>query len=244
MGIVHVQRVGSAVSTAAATTLSIVVPAGGVGLGSKLLVAFLTNSDNSDALPTCADSKGNAYATDHDAFHPTNGNKRLTCFSANITTALVNGDTITVTSPSLNRRAMDAREVSGLGQSMDRKASADSAAAPSATPSSGATAVRQYAHEFLWGVVAWGNALTDTAMVAGAGYLDAQTAEAGTGGTWRELATEYQIVAVAGTDLANGTLAGNRGWIAAVLTYPDAADVPKSNAETSVADLANLVTVS
>lgn len=243
MAVAFVKKVGQAVSIASGTTLQVVVPVAGCAQGNKLLVAFLTNSDNTDAIPTCTDNKGNVYTPDLDAFHPTNGNKRLTCFSSNLAIALVSGDTITVTSPSLNRRGMDVREASGLGPALDQQKVANSGGAPTATPSSGASPQRQYAHEFLWGVCAWGGAVTGDLLTAGAGYLDANTVEAGTGATWRMVATEYEIVAVTGTDSANGTLPGNRGWIMAVLTYPDAADVPKTAAQSVIADLTDIVTV-
>src|SRR4051794_35287255 len=89
-----VKNIGVAHSTGTAVlSLSITVPTGGVAVGNKILVHG-TIAANRTA--TVADSKGNTYTVRADVANASN-NTNLFLADSQVTTALVAGDTITVT---------------------------------------------------------------------------------------------------------------------------------------------------
>lgn len=110
---IHVQTIGSNTAKLAGTTLAITVPAGGVPAGHTLIVRVAT--DYSAGAPTVADSRGNVYTRDRTA--PNSGNTmRASIFSCPVTTALQEGDNITVTSASVTARSIAADEFANVLQ--------------------------------------------------------------------------------------------------------------------------------
>src|SRR4029079_8284092 len=104
---------------------------------------------------SCVDTKGNSYTVDTDVMNGTSGSGdgvRTVILSAPITTALVSGNTITVTHPSVSARAVSVNEFSGLISSgrLDRFASATGS---SASPSSGTTVSTLQPIELILGAV-------------------------------------------------------------------------------------------
>lgn len=92
-----IQLIGSATAITSGTTLVITVPTGGVPIGHTLFVR--TAGDHTSAGATMADSRGNTYTRDRSAANA-GTTMRASLFSCPITTALQEGDTITVTWPS------------------------------------------------------------------------------------------------------------------------------------------------
>src|SRR5437763_658619 len=96
------------------------------------------------------DSKGNTYSLAADITNVSN--VRTVILAAHNVTALVSGDTITVTHPSASVRALSANEFSGLSptSALDQT---HTATGSSTAPSSGATAATSEAAELLLGAM-------------------------------------------------------------------------------------------
>jgi hypothetical protein len=96
-----------------------------VGAGNRVIVSFAFNPASGTV--SCSDSGGNSYAIDKDI---TNGSGttgvRTVIASAHVTTALISGNTITCTHPSVTARALSANEFSGVAatSAIDKSASA------------------------------------------------------------------------------------------------------------------------
>lgn len=97
---------------ASATTLVITVPAGGVPAGHTLIVR--SASDFISSGPTIADSRSNTYTSVRSAAG-TGSSMRASIYSCQVSTALLAGDTITLTwSSALTNRAAVIDEFQGL----------------------------------------------------------------------------------------------------------------------------------
>ena len=102
-GIAFVQSLGTNASQSSGTSIAVTLTAA-VAAGDTVIVTFAM--DPATGTVTCADTKGNTYTADADV---TNGSGtsgvRTIVFSAPVTTALVSGNTITVTHPTATARA-------------------------------------------------------------------------------------------------------------------------------------------
>ncbi len=107
--------VGQTNSTATGTTLTVTVPAAGVAAGNTVLVSFAMDPVSGTVSGT--DSRGNTYTDDSDIMNGTSGSGtgvRTVVLSAPVTTALVSGDTITITFPSVGSKAASIFSVNDL----------------------------------------------------------------------------------------------------------------------------------
>lgn len=212
MAIVFVKRVGEFASGVNGTTLTVTVPAGGVAKGHRLLIGICTSNADTDGAFTASDTKGNTYVVDQDPL--TAVGRRTVAMSALVTTALVSGDVITVTQPATDtQRGCDVLEFSGLGPK--DVGTADSG--NNGTPSSGATATRSKPNSLIFGVCGWNSSAGTDAFTAGTNFTGANTVNAGSATTWRNLGTEYRIVSAVGTDAATGTIPSNQWHMLAVV---------------------------
>jgi len=218
--ITWVQNVGSSGNPTTGTSISITVPAGGVVAGDTLIVSFAM--DPASGAVSCTDAKGNAYgaAVDFANGSGTSG-VRTVVFSARIVTALVAGDTITVSHPSAAAKAVSINEFSGVGfvdQTMTATGNSNS-------PSSGSTATTSQANELLFGTIGV-ETKKDDPFVAGAGYALLPNAGSGTTGTpdtHISVEPEFRKVTVTGSYLADGSSApSSHNWAAAIVTFPAA----------------------
>lgn len=241
MAIAFVGRVGQNLAVAAGTTLAVTVGVGGVAQGTKVIVVYEDNDNGTGNPPTCVDSKGNAYTLDADVQMSPNGNKRISFFSALLTVALVNLDTITVTCQNSNaRRLMDVLNASGLGTAKDRVTSR--IVSTNATPSTNPTEQRRFANEFLVAACAWAvNPPGPETWTAGAGFLAANLVAAEAATTNNYLGTEYQIMSAVGTEAGTGTLFAARGWIMVMVGYCEAGVSFGQQPTTTVAEFADIV---
>ena len=107
-----VGHVGTASTKTTGTTLSLIVPAGGIPAGRTLIVKVAHAYTVSG--PTVSDSKGNVYTRDRTA--PNGGTTmRASIFSAPINAALEPGDTILLTTPvAIDAKSMSIDQFSGI----------------------------------------------------------------------------------------------------------------------------------
>lgn len=213
-----IKNIGTVTSTSTGTTTAITVPVSGVAAGNRVFV--LLGMNPSTGTVTCNDSGGNSYAVDRDVANGSGtSGVRTVILSAQVATALVSGNTITCTHPSVTARALSANEFSGLATTaaVDKIASATG---NNAAPSSGATSTTTQASELLIGAIGVEGPTTET-FTAAANYT--AIGRAGTsGGTSANNITmnpEYRIVSAAGAYSASGTLSASRKWATAIVTY-------------------------
>src|SRR5436309_1731640 len=214
--IAFVKNVGINESSTTGTSLSVTVPAGGVVFGHTLLVSFAI--DPAAGAVSCADSKGNSYSKVMD-FANGSGTTgvRTVVFSARVVTALVFGNTITVTHPSVRSRALSINEFSGLGY-VDKT---QTGAGNSVTPTTAATATTSQASELLLGSIGV-ETKKDDPFAAGAGYTALPNIGTGVSGNpdWNvAIDPEYRIVAATGSYLANGSINPARNCAATIVTF-------------------------
>ena len=112
--ITKVKDVGTSTVTSSGSTITVVVPAGGVAASNSIIVTFAM-SDVSGTPMSCSDTQGNSYTADIDQRNV--NNVRIVIFSAHNVTALSSGDFITVTHPNTGDRNMYVGEFSGLAAS-------------------------------------------------------------------------------------------------------------------------------
>ena len=135
-----VKTIGTTSSTTTGTSLAITVPASGVAAGNRAIVTIALNP--STGTVACSDTGGNSYAVDRNVANGSGtAGVRSVILSAQVATALVSGNTITCTHPSVTARALSANEFSGLATTatLDKVASATG---NNTAPSSGATTTR------------------------------------------------------------------------------------------------------
>jgi cysteine-rich repeat protein len=187
-----------------------------VAAGNRLLVTFAM--DPASGTVSCADTRGNVYAIDADV---TNGSGtsgvRAVVLSAPVATALVGGDVITITHPSLDARAMSVSEFSGLG-ARDRSATATG---NGTAASAGPTAATAHPAELVLGAVGAETKKSEP-LAPGAGFTALAGSSTGNNGSTTSnmsIDEEYRVVNATGTFTADGTLAQPRNWAMAVVTY-------------------------
>src|SRR5437773_261595 len=203
-GIAFVKNIGTNASATTDTTIAVTVPAAGVAAGDSVILT-LAMADASGGV-TATDSKGNTYSLVADITNASN--VRTVILAAHNVTALVSGDTITVTHPSASVRALSANEFSGLSptSALDQT---HTATGSSTAPSSGATAATTEAAELLLGAMGVGGTISDTftpgasytaltrAGITGIGFRGAQSASSGSSSSATSLAISRPAATVA-----------------------------------------------
>jgi hypothetical protein len=133
MAVALIGNVGIAEPKSTSTTVVVTVGAGGVAVGTFLL-ARATSSASSGGLMSIADSKTNTWTVNTSGL---SWNPELLVAYTIVTNALVNGDTITVTTTSSGARAMSVDAFSGVSTTVNNDPSVASGNNLSA-PDSGA----------------------------------------------------------------------------------------------------------
>src|SRR5438094_3764803 len=171
-----VKNIGTNASATTGTTIAVTVPAAGVATGDSVILT-LAMADASPGV-TATDSKGNTYSLAADITNASN--VRTVILAAHNVTALVSGDTITVTHPTPSARALSPNELSGLSPSSARD-QMHTATGSSTAPSSGATAAAtSEAAELLLGAMGVAGPISDT-FTAGTNYTSPTRGGTGTG---------------------------------------------------------------
>src|SRR5437867_3163720 len=233
--IAFVKNIGRNSSTTTDTTIAVTVPAAGVATGDSVILT-LAMADASGGV-TATDSKGNTYSLAADITNASN--VRTVILAAHNVTALVSGDTITVTHPSASVRALSANEFSGLSptSALDQM---HTATGSSTAPSSGATAAAtSEAAELLLGAMGVAGPISDTFTAGtnytaltragtGIGFRGAQSASSGSSSSATSLAISRPAGTVANdvmvasitsrTGSGTPTIAAPSGWTSIVST--------------------------
>lgn len=177
-------------------------------------------SDYSAALPSATDSKANAYTLDKTVTDPANG-IRVSILSGRITTALVAGDTITVSlGATTARRAVTADVFAGILHPIvvDRSATASGS---SATPAVSLSTVN--ADDVLVAAVGVAgpssDGFTEDTAHSWSALTAAGTTGAGSPSQDRTIRSVWRSVGAPRTFTYTPTLAPSRAWAAAVVSY-------------------------
>src|SRR5438132_986143 len=194
--IAFVKNIGTNSSATTDTTIAVTVPAAGVATGDSVILT-LAMADASGGV-TATDSKGNTYSLAADITNASN--VRTVILAAHNVTALVSGDTITVTHPSASVRALSANEFSGLSPTSALEQT-HTATGSSTAPSSGATAATTEAAELLLGAIGVAGPISDT-FTAGTNYTAPALTRAGTGIGFRGAASASSGSSSSATSLA------------------------------------------
>ncbi len=139
-----VKEIGT--SSCGGTSSVITVPAGGVAAGNTVIVRLVVRS-SALGVVSASDSKGSTYSNDLDF---TGTTMRVVVFSASIDTALVPGNTITVSHPTGESTGAVASEFSGVAAS-NRVDTSGIGTADSTNPAASVTTV--HPRDLLVGVV-------------------------------------------------------------------------------------------
>jgi len=221
MAIAFVQNVGAVGASASGTTLQLTIAglAAAVAVGNRVVVSAIGGG----AAPTsCADSQSNAYSLD--ASGP-NVDPRVAFLSAPITTALNNGDTITVTyAASTASRAFRVTEYSGIQASTPFDRSASSSGSAGTAADSTATATLSQADELVVGAVGHVSTVGSFAFETLSPAWNHLGSIASTG-TVRTIQPGYRIVSATTAVACKATWTTSRNWAALVGTYRAAAAV-------------------
>ena len=222
--IAFVKNIGTA-NSGTTTTTSVAVPAAGVAAGNSIILTFA--SADAGTTYSATDSAGNTYAVNIQGAKA--GIVRTVILSAHNVQALVSGNTITVTHPSLPgtaKRGLSADEFSGLAKTgtFDQSQTGFNSGAATTAADSGATATTTQAAELLMGAIGDDGPLNDgfTAGDNGQGgtYTVNASSRAGAGGSGAfTINPEYEIVAAVNAYHAKGTLGASRNWAANIATY-------------------------
>ncbi len=213
----YVKNVGTSNSKVANTSLSVTVPAAGVAKGNLLVISFAI--DGVAGAISASDSRGNSYATAANASYasPGTGNVRTVILYSTVSTALVNGDTITVTYPSRTAKAMTVDEYSGVN-TLDVISVATGI---TTTPSTGNVTTTDN-NELLVAAFGVEGDITEI-FTAGGSFSASPPPESGTTGstaaTNATIDPAYQIVSSAGTYAATATLSVSTDCARALATF-------------------------
>jgi prepilin-type N-terminal cleavage/methylation domain-containing protein len=210
-----VRNLGQASCTSGGT-MTITVPAAGVAAGDSVIVRLMQRGVSGGAVGA-SDSRGNTYSADVDAI---NIDQREVLFRSYMTTALVGGDTITVTFPSASTsEGVVADDFTGLTPPWASGAldATGTGGGNSSTPSASATTSN--GKDLLIGGVSNASNLSGT-QPSGWTALTNQTPSCGGGASGN--ATNlggYAVVSSPGTYAYNPTLSSNARWADGIAAY-------------------------
>ena len=212
-----VQTIGTATAQTSGTTLSITVPVGGVPIGHTLIVRTLSDFMNNG--PTITDSRSNAYTRDRSAADAAS-TIRLSIYSCAITTALLAGDTITITfATTSTTRVAVAGEFSAVLNPVIVDAQ-NGKVGTSTLPSVSATTL--HASDLLIGAVGVAGDSSDSYTNDTANIWTSLTQVGTTGGTAsanRTINSAYRSIPSTGTYTFAPTLGTSSIWIAFLVAY-------------------------
>lgn len=223
-----IQYVTTFTNTWTGASGSITVPAGGVAAGQRgVLCIASAASGGFSSSSNITDSRGNTWALSV-AQAPTAAEVGLYVYTAQITTALQAGDTISIANGVASKNYCGRVLVfSGLNTSNSSVLDTTGAfvSGTSSTPASSSSSTGN-ANDVLVGVIgALRNDSTGPGFLAGSGYTAVETAVVnGVAATLNDVAlhVEYRIVSSAGSYAAAGTLGGSYPWGALMVAYKQA----------------------
>lgn len=214
----HLGTLGTKTENASASSSTITLTAG-AAVGSTVLVGIAWESA-AGSVPTISaatDSKSNTYTTTPDVSVNAGTTVAVAVLRARLTTALVSGDTITVTvsGGSRGRWAMQADGFDDVNTSpLDKTAS--NAPGSSASLSTGVTSATAQAFELVYAAFGFGSGRTVTIPGGWAGGAKVETS-AGSGD--RALQVVHKYVSTTGTQEGTLTLSSSSTYGAGIATY-------------------------
>jgi|GEM_PF-728060 len=211
-GIAFVKNIGAATCGSASNALT--VPVGGVAAGHTLIARVSVRDSSPAGAVTIVDSKGNTYTLDVEV---TNAAIRVLIFSANITTALVVGDTITVNYPPVSPTSTGfvVSEFSGIAAT-NRVEVTGSAIGGTSTPA--VTVTTANTNDLLYGFVGSTNQPTYTEAPGWMTDTDLQPACGGAQGNSTNHGG-YRLVSAVGAYTYNPTQSAGNTWGEVVVAY-------------------------
>ncbi len=220
MAIAFVKEVGS-VDGNANTTLVYTIPTAGVAAGNTLLIGVVYEGDSTTFLSSVVDSKSNSYTIDRQRDTGSGGTLSIAVVRGYMTTALVNGDTVTLNTPGFSNLGGAFCEFSGLGSSSVFDTDNGQYTGYGTSHTSGNITTAE-ANELLFGVHAYSSDGTSWA----AGGSSTLIADRNYPTPVRRMATQYRIVSSTGTYDSAGTTATSARTMAEVASYKEPAVPP------------------
>lgn len=217
-----VQTIGTFTSTTASqTTSSVTVPAAGVANGASVILTVGLPSNALVGTVSAVDSAGNTYSVDSDVTNAAQA--RIVVLSAHKIDALVQGNTITVTHPSTNRRNLIAAEFAGLAgpPNVDQTATSTGTMNNTTPPTSGTTATTTQADELLIGAFGVAGPTSDNFNLTTSGYTSIGRVSASTTTPTITNAAIFRVVNEVGTYSAGFTTSTTttRQYAGTIVTY-------------------------
>jgi len=216
MAISRVKQIG-VIDGAFSTTHTVTVPAGGVAQGNFIIVRGKYASDTI-TVSGIADTGGNTYTVDV-TLGSSGGNDTAFIASAQVTTALTNGNTIVVTLSGGKQAYVEATEFSGIATSSALDKVKSQLQAYGTPWSSTATAMTSQDDELCIGLYS----PTGNQSSTPEGTWTEETDVAPANGAGGRYISQYKIVSSAAAYQAQGTLAASDGGPAMIATYKGAA---------------------
>jgi PKD repeat protein len=213
----HQRQVAVGADAVSASTFSLTVPAGvSTVAGRHLVVAYLFSGAGTDSVTSVSDTEHNTYAVNAVRGNAGTTGLKAVVASARITTALVAGDTVTVTqNVASTYHAMQVYEFDNFAPTAwaDKTASGSASGTAVSTASTPATAQPD---ETLFAAVGFGD--TTATLASAAGWSDSAKVEA-SGAKRKSLAVAVRDVAVTGAFAYAGDLSASEQWVAALVTF-------------------------
>jgi len=213
----HQRQVAVGADAVSASTFSLTVPAGvSTVAGRHLVVAYLFSGAGTDSVTSVSDTEHNTYAVNAVRGNAGTTGLKAVVASARITTALVAGDTVTVTqNVASTYHAMQVYEFDNFAPTAwaDKTASGSASGTAVSTASTPATAQPD---ETLFAAVGFGD--TTATLASATGWSDSAKVEA-SGTKHKSLAVAAEDVAATGAYAYAGDLSASEQWVAALVTF-------------------------
>ena len=235
MAVAYVQKVGYLNSTGGTASTTIVIPITVTTTVGHTVIAWFRQQRGVYSASSIVDSKGNTWHIDRDALSDSTTYYGPLCIcSCVLTTALVSGDTITLTiNASAAYRSAGAAEFSGVASSsglavIDQNVYATNSGSTATATTATATTAGE---------------LAITVGGVGSGSMVITTSDSSSGGTWTDLAIPTSSYLDAGYEIGGGTATAFAGkWTSsgtnitsAVITYEAASSGPVTHNGTGAA---------
>jgi PKD repeat protein len=213
----HQRQVAVGADAVSASAFSLTVPAGvSTVAGRHLVVAYLFSGAGTDSVASVTDTKNNAYTVNAVRGNAGTTGLKVVVASARIATALVPGDTVTVTqNVASTYHAMQVYEFDNLAPTgwADKTANGSASGTAVSTAPTPATAQPE---ETLFTAVGFGD--TTATLTSAAGWSDSAKVEA-SGTKRKSLAVAVQDVTATGAYAYAGNLSASEQWVAALVTF-------------------------
>jgi len=213
----HQRQIAVGSNAVSASTFSLTVPAGvSTVVGRHLVVAYLFSGAGTNEVTAITDTRGNAYTIN--VVKKNSGTTGLTVVvaSAKITTALVEGDQVTVTQNAITTyHLLQVYEFDNFDPTswVDKSATRSSSGTAVSTA---ATATTAQPNETLFAAAGFGD--TTATLTSASGWTDSGAVEA-SGTKIKGLATAVNDVAATGAYAYSGGLSASEQWVAVLVTF-------------------------